>query len=154
MSIDKLKKSPVIYIFLSIILVFIISLVLFLCANYGKKRIFIFPSADSGEFVVEYRYLNKKPVQGEINLFVDELLLGSGVERTKKLFAPDTKVNSCFLRNGQLYIDLSDSLLQKGTNVVEIKDGVDLLKLNIKKNFPQVKEVVVFIGGKLAFENI
>lgn len=149
----KLKKSTIIQlssVFALFIIALIVSLVLFNKKIPGNKRIFIFPSADSGEFVVEYRYLNKAPVQGEINLYIDEILLGSGVERTKKLFSPGTKVISCFEREGVLYLDLSADLLQKGTDVSEIQDGIDLLILNIQKNFPKVKEVILYVDGEQA----
>ena len=46
---------------------------------------------------MEYRYLSSDAVQGEINLYVDEILLGSSVPRTKMLFTAGTKVESCFL---------------------------------------------------------
>ncbi len=147
----KIKKSILIP-FCSISAVLIISLVIsiiaFNCKVPGTKRIFIFPSADSGEFVVEYRYLNKAPVQGIVNLYIDELLLGSGVERTRKLFSPNTKVISCFQRDGTLYLDLSEEILQKGTDVTDIQEGIDLLKLNVKKNFPRIREIILFVNGE------
>ena len=93
-----------------------------------------------------------KPVQGNINLFIDELLLGSGVERTKLLFTPGTKVESCFLRKDILYLNLSDDLMQMGDGVLNIEDGVELLKKNIKSNFSKVKTIQIFVNGQFAFE--
>ena len=142
---------------LSIISIFLITL-LFSVLSYiiGKdsvRRTFIFPSADKGEYIVEYRNLTKEPIQGDVQLFVDELLLGSTIERTKSLFSSGTKVLSCFQRNQTLYLNLSSDLLDMGEGVIEIRDGMDLLKKNIQKNFSKIHEIVIFVNGKIAFEN-
>ena len=142
-------------IVLSIIgLVFLIFSIIFFCAGNNKqRRMFIFPSADEGKYIVEYRNLAKNPVQGQIQLYIDEILLGSSTERTKLLFTQGTVVLSCFLRDSTLYLNLSQNLLDMGDGVIEIKDGFDLLEKNIKKNFPKVKNVEFFIEGKSVFEN-
>ena len=142
---------------LSIIFIFLITL-LFSVLSYiiGKdsvRRTFIFPSADKGEYIVEYRNLTKKPIQGDVQLFIDELLLGSTIERTKSLFSSGTKVLSCFQRNQTLYLNLSSDLLEMGEGVIEIRDGMDLLKKNIQKNFSKIHEIEIFVNGKIAFEN-
>ena len=111
---------------------------------------FIFPSI-SGELIVEYRNLDKNPVQGEVQYFIDEILLGSQLERTKKIFTFGTKVLSCFQRDEQLYLDLSADLLQMGDNVIDIKEGFDILKLNITKNFSDIKKINFFVDGKYAY---
>lgn len=142
---------------LSIIFIFLITL-LFSVLSYiiGKdsvRRTFIFPSADKGEYIVEYRNLTKEPIQGDVQLFIDELLLGSTIERTKSLFSSGTKVLSCFQRNQTLYLNLSSDLLEMGEGVIEIRDGMDLLKKNIQKNFSKIHEIEIFVNGKIAFEN-
>ena len=142
---------------LSIIFIFLITL-LFSVLSYiiGKesvRRTFIFPSADKGEYIVEYRNLTKEPIQGDVQLFIDELLLGSTIERTKSLFSSGTKVLSCFQRDQTLYLNLSSDLLEMGEGVIEIRDGMDLLKKNIQKNFSKIHEIEIFVNGKIAFEN-
>ena len=142
---------------LSIIFIFLITL-LFSVLSYiiGKdsvRRTFIFPSADKGEYIVESRNLTKKPIQGDVQLFIDELLLGATIERTQSLFSSGTKVLSCFQRNQTLYLNLSSDLLEMGEGVIEIRDGMDLLKKNIQKNFSKIHEIVIFVNGKIAFEN-
>ena len=88
-----------------------VSILLFFVKQNSKSYVFIFPSADDGSYIVERRNLSNNPAQGIIQLYVDELLLGSTVERTKLIFSSKTKVNSCFLRDNTLYLDLSDDLL-------------------------------------------
>ena len=146
------SKKYIYRLILSIIL--IISLVVSLVFFFGKKntvrRMFIFSSI-SGELIVEYRNLDKNPVQGEVQYFIDEILLGSQLERTKKIFTFGTKVLSCFQRDEQLYLDLSADLLQMGDNVIDIKEGFDILKLNITKNFSDIKKINFFVDGKYAY---
>lgn len=153
MNLKDEKYTPYLAISMMLIASLLASLICFYVKNSGKRRVFIFPSADNGKYILEYRYLPEKPVQGDINLYVDEILLGSGVERTKMLFTPGTKAESCFLRNGTLYVNLTADLLAMGNGVVDIKDGIDLLKENIQNNFHKVKKVEVFVDGKYAFES-
>ena len=119
---------------------------------YGKKYLFVFPCVDDGKYVLETRYLKDNPEIDSLEYFASELILGSGLERTKYLFTPGAKILSCFERNQIVYIDLSADIINMGHNVITIKDGVELLKTNILKNFPHVQEVRVFVDGKYAFE--
>ena len=149
----KIKKNIPLFVTLGLIFCsLIISIILFYHANYGKKFVFIFPSVEEGNYVLETRYLKNNPEKDYLNYFVDELVLGSSLERTKNLFTAGTKVLSCFERNDVVYIDLSADIINMGDNVLEIKDGIDLLKKNIIKNYPGTKEIRVFVDGKYAFE--
>ena len=49
-------------VFSLIIFLFLISSFIFLISNKKERRLFIFPSVDEGNYVVEYRYLEKNPV--------------------------------------------------------------------------------------------
>ena len=136
-----------------IVLVFILSIVFFLIFHGTTRREFLFPSAeDNGNIVIEYRNLSKDAVQGDVEYFIDELLLGSSVERTRMLFTPGTKVLSCFQRGKTLYLNLSNDLLQMGEGVVDIKYGVDMLKKNIKTNFSGIENIELYVNGNFAFE--
>lgn len=139
---------------LSLILVIslFISLIFFLISGNTRRKMYLFPTADNDQLIVEYRNLARKPVQGELQLYIDEMLLGSKIERTRYLFTPGTKVLSCFQREDVLFLDLSADILKVNEGVIDIKDGIDLLERNIKENFPKIKTVTVFVDGKLAFE--
>ena len=145
------KKYIYRFIFLIVlVLSLLVSLFFFFWEKNTVRRMFIFPSI-SGDLVIEYRNLDKDPVQGEVQYFIDEVLLGSQLERTKKIFTFGTKVLSCFQRDEQLYLDLSADLLQMGDNVIDIKEGFDFLKLNITKNFSDIKKINFFVDGKYAY---
>ena len=147
-----LTKKYIYRLILSIILIIslIVSLFLFFWKKNTVRRMFIFPSV-SGELIVEYRNLDKNPVQGDVQYFIDEILLGSQIERTRKIFTFGTKVLSCFQRDEQLYLDLSSDLLQMGDYVIDIKEGFDILRLNITKNFSDIKKINFFVDGKYAY---
>ena len=155
---EKVKKItkrylPQAIIASCIVIVFLLSLILYLTMNNTKRREFLFPSAeDNGSLVIEYRNLSKDAVQGDVQYFIDELLLGSSVERTRMLFTPGTKVISCFERDKTLYLNLTDDLLQMGSGVITIKEGVELLEKNIQLNFPRIEEVELYVNGNFAFE--
>lgn len=139
-------------IFSLIILVSIISSFTFLIKRKGTRYTFVFPSANNGKYIIEARRLTKQKNKDNVNIYADEILLGSTLERTKLLFTSGTKLISCFQRGKVLYLNLSAKSLQMGEGVVELKEGVELLKKNIKRNFKDIDVVEVFINGKLAFE--
>ncbi len=148
----KNKSLPIFIISLIVIGLFVFSFMGYLVSKDSHRRVFIFPSAEDGKYIIEYRNLTNKPHQGDIQLYIEEILLGSTVERTKLLFTPGTKVISCFERKHVLYLNLSNDLLSMGDGVVDIREGTELLKKNIKENFSEIDSVEIFIDGKSAFE--
>ena len=152
MKIDVKKYIPIIVAVVISLGILLISAGIYKKTNYGSKYVFIFPCVDDGKYVLETRYLKENPNKTQLHYFVDELVLGSGLERTKYLFTPGTKVNSCIERNKTVYIDLSADIIYMGHNVVQIKDGIELLKQNIMRNFTNIEKVQVFVDGKYAFE--
>ena len=148
----KNKSLPIFIISLIVIGLFVFSYMGYLVSKDSHRRVFIFPSAEDGKYIIEYRNLTNKPHQGNIQLYIDEILLGSTVERTKLLFTPGTRVISCFERKHVLYLNLSNDLLSMGDGVVDIREGTELLKKNIKENFSEIVSVEIFIDGKSAFE--
>ncbi len=153
-TINMLKQKNLAVFIISLLAagLFIFSFFCYIITKDTCRRAFIFPSAENGKYIIEYRNLAEKPHQGDIGLYIDEILLGSTVERTKLLFTPGTRVLSCFERNHILYVNLSQDLLQMGDGVIEIREGTELLKKNIMKNFSEIDSVEIFIEGKSAFE--
>ena len=153
-TINMLKQKNLAVFIISLLAagLFVFSFFCYIITKNTCRRAFIFPSAENGKYIIEYRNLAEKPHQGDIGLYIDEILLGSTVERTKLLFTPGTRVLSCFERNHILYVNLSQDLLQMGDGVIEIREGTELLKKNIIKNFSKIDSVEIFIEGKTAFE--
>ena len=153
-TINMLKQKNLAVFIISLLAagLFVFTFFCYIITKNTCRRAFIFPSAENGKYIIEYRNLAEKPHQGDIGLYIDEILLGSTVERTKLLFTPGTRVLSCFERNHILYVNLSQDLLQMGDGVIEIREGTELLKKNIMKNFSEIDSVEIFIEGKSAFE--
>jgi hypothetical protein len=148
----KNKSLPIFIISIAVIALFVFSFMSYVISKDSHRRTFVFPSAENGKYIIEYRNLAEKPHQGDLQLYVEELLLGSTVERTKMLFTPGTRVISCFERKHVLYLNLTNDLLSMGDGVVEIREGTELLIKNIKDNFSEIDQVELFIDGKSAFE--
>ena len=153
-TINMLKQKNLAVFIISLLAagLFVFSFFCYIITKNTCRRAFIFPSAENGKYIIEYRNLAEKPHQGDIGLYIDEILLGSTVERTKLLFTPGTRVLSCFERNHILYVNLSQDLLQMGDGVIEIREGTELLKQNILRNFSKIDSVEIYIEGKSAFE--
>ena len=117
-------------------------------ADNAPYRFTTYTYNSDGSYIVERRNLSNEPAQGVIQLYVDELLLGLTVERTKLIFSSNTRVNSCFLRGNTLYLDLSDDLLSIEKSSFPINEGIELLRENILKNFSNINKIELFIGGK------
>ena len=152
-TINMLKNKNIAVFFTSLIIagLFVFSFFCYIVTKNTCRRTFIFPSAEDGKYIIEYRNLTKKPHQGDIALYIEEILLGSTVERTK-LFTSGTRLLSCFERNHILYVNLSSDLLEMGDGVIEIREGTELLKKNIMRNFSKIDSVEIYIEGKSAFE--
>ena len=141
-TINMLKQKNLAVFIISLLAagLFVFSFFCYIITKDSCRRAFIFPSAENGKYIIEYRKLAEKPHQGDIGLYIDEILLGSTVERTKLLFTPGTKLLSCFERDEILYLNLSSDLLFMGDGVIEIKEGIDLLERNIELNFPKINK--------------
>lgn len=146
---NKLQKI----LSLSATLLFLISTVLFTVQMKGRRRIFYFPVIGSERTASEIRLVSSDSPQGKVRAYVDELLLGPTVRRSRPLFSAGTKTEFCFLRGKKLYLNLSrDALFMEG-EAAEINLGIKLLKENIKRNFSQISEIVLFIDGKILAED-
>ena len=130
-----------------IVCAFVVSLACFL-PSAARRRVFVFPSVASGDRVVEVRYVPRHPVQGNIPLFVDELLLGPQSRRARPLFALGTRAEFCFLRGKALYLGLSKEVLDADAVADDMLGDIALFKKNIRKNFSRLDNIVLFIDGQ------
>ncbi|MBQ9630866.1 MAG: GerMN domain-containing protein [Treponema sp.] len=147
-------KKSILAVGILISLAFIISLVTWLIFFPGVRHTFMFQSFDDDSLRMEVRYLPRNPVQGRLSLFVDELLLGPETERFRPLFTRGTRAESCFLRDGTLYVTLSTDLLTEGNGALPLKKGFSLFKKNILHNFRNIKQIDIFVDGKLIYEEL
>ena len=143
------KNSKKLIIFSSILfLILLTSLIFYFVELKSYRKVFIFQCIDDDKTHFEVRYLPKVDKEQQIKQYIDDLLLGPINDRYRPLFPAGTKINSCFVRDKKLYIDLSEeALLQEGISS-ETKIAVELLKLNITKNFNGIDDVILFMMGQ------
>lgn len=148
-----MKISRVVALFLSFALLACAVFVSVSRKPTGTHRtVFYFPSMDTDKLCTEVRYLPDNPIQGELSFYVDELLLGPMTNRYKFLFSLGTKADFCTLEDDVLYLGLSKDALFTTKDSVDIRTGIKLLKVNIVKQFTEIKTVLVYIDGKSVFE--
>lgn len=148
-----MKVSRVVALFLSFALLACAVFVSVSRKPAGTHRaVFYFPSMDTDKLCTEVRYLPDDPIQGELSFYVDELLLGPMTNRYKFLFSLGTKADFCTLEDDVLYLGLSKDALFATKDSVDIRTGIKLLKVNLVKQFTEIKTVLVYIDGKSVFE--
>lgn len=130
-----------------------LSIVMWARHSFGLRRTFVYKSTSSDSLCIETRYLSSDFVEEKIQNYIDELLLGSISERCQNVFPKGTTLLSCFERKGELYVDFSDDLIRnadpKSTNFSE---AFALFCNNIKRNFPKLQKIYIFINGTEVYE--
>ena len=157
MNIKNILKSKF-FIFSSCI-VFLglaISIVAFCFQDKGTRRVFYFQNMDAPGIFAEIRfikpYTEDQSLDIDIKQFINDLLLGPTTNRFRNLFAYGTKLESCFLRDGILYVNISKEALLLDSITTPIKEAYDIFIKNILNNFSKVKEVELYINNIKAFD--
>ena len=139
------------------------------------RRTFVFYSDIEGKTIVEDRMLHRSGNrETDIRRYVDEVLLGPVTPDSVPLFPRETRLNSFMYRDAVAYADLTETAalplsekdllrpLESGPapdkparqGIPDEGEGFRrLLTLNeeIRRNFPYVKDVRIFIGGNEVF---
>lgn len=130
-----------------VILVFLISLMFFFLNYPGKRYSFYFTVSGSQKTVHEFRPVKKISGKPEIELYVEELLLGTFLERAVSVFPLGTRILFCFEKDDVLYLNLSEDAIFNLDEKTTLDSRVELLSLNVRKNFPKLKEIELYIDG-------
>lgn len=125
----------------------LISLIFFLVQRRGSRRSFEFQTVGTEQPVLEFRPV-AAGAEDPVVFYVNELLLGPQTPRARPLFSRGTVSEFCFLRDHELFVGLSKDVLYEIPDASKISDGIALFVKNVRKNFPQVKKVSLFIDGK------
>jgi hypothetical protein len=104
-----------------------------------------------GKTVVEERMLSRSgDRETDIRRYIEEALLGAVTPGSRPLFPRETRLNAFMYRDEVVYSDLTEpaALPAEGGDVFK-----SLLTLNegIRRNFPYIKNVKLFIGGNEVF---
>jgi len=89
----------------------------------------------------------------DIRRYVDEVLLGPSFPELDPLFPRGTKLNSFMYRETVVYADLSESAALPLEGSWDVFRSLLTLNEGIRRNFPFVGDVRLFIGGNEVFFN-
>lgn len=149
-------KKTLIFLLSLVLISLVFSVVIFLCGKKGKRRTFVFPSVERNRFIVETRNLSTENGQGmnDIEYYVREMLLGPQTERTRRLFPSDTKLLSCYKSGDTLYVDFSGDIInpEVSSKMLPLRQAINLFSDNVKRNFPSIKHVEVYVNGNKAYD--
>lgn len=139
--VNNYKKSIIVVL---VVLISVFSAVKIVKGIGFTKRVFYFPQVGTERIIKEVRYLPDNHVQTPLENYVSEILLGPQVRRTRPLFSLGTSLEFCILKDNTLYLGLSDSAVLQESEAVNLTRGIELLKLNIRKNFSKISDIQVF----------
>jgi hypothetical protein len=136
--------------FTYLILIGLVALVEFLVSGM-VRRTFVFYSSLEGDAAVEDRMLHRSSSgETDIRRYVEEVLLGPVSPGLDPLFPRETRLRSLLYREGIVYADVTtDAALSAGPGGTF--RGFLTLNQGIRRNFPAVKDVKLFIGGNEIF---
>jgi len=116
------------------------------------RRTFVFYSIIDGSMFVEDRMLRRSSDgEADIRRYVDEVLLGPVSPDSAPLFTKETRLSSFMYRDGVVYADLTEPAVFPVAGGVGVFRSLLTLNEGIRRNFPKVKDVRLFIGGNEVF---
>lgn len=119
-----------------------------------SRQSFTYPSYEKVGRKTEYRKAYVASYKSEIAAYVEELLLGPSVNRSRPLFSPEVRLDFCYLSGKTLYINIAGDVIACKHNAVPVMMGIKYLYSNIKRNFRgRIKDIVLFIDGNEVYVN-
>ncbi|MDR2343537.1 MAG: hypothetical protein LBD86_03295 [Spirochaetaceae bacterium] len=112
------------------------------------RRSFVFRLIDTGQDIVEDRMLRSEDSrETNIRRYVEEALLGPLSPEAEALFDSGAKPGAVLLRDGDVFIDFSEEAALPPLSG-RLADKFRILDAGIRRNFPFVRDVRVFIAGQ------
>lgn len=114
------------------------------------RRTIVFFALEDGAELVEERFVAKfESLDGDIRAFTEEAVLGPSRWDSAPLFDRETVLESLFLREGIVFIGLSEEavLPRRGIFGDSLEHSLRSLTRDIRRNFPKVETVRYFIAG-------
>ena len=122
-------------------------------ANTGlSRRTFVFHSSLEDYLAVEERLLYRSPDrETDIRRYLEEALLGPVSPGLDPLFPRETRLHSFMYRDAVVYANLGESAALPLSGSEGVFLSLFTLNEGIRRNFPYVKDVKIFIGGNEVF---
>ncbi len=141
-------------ILLSLLIVFFLLALVFMVVDADRRveRVLFFPDEEGQSLHGELRRLPERDeTGGNIELYIEELLLGPVSIDLYRLFPQEVKLESLLFDEGTLYLGFSENLITTAEYVpMSITDIIGAVGKAVVFNFPEVKEVKTAIGGEPA----
>ena len=116
------------------------------------RRTFVFYTIREGNTVVEDRMLRRSgDEETDIRRYVEEALLGPVSPESAPLFPRETRLNSFMYRDEVVYADLTEAAVLPSPEVKDLFLSLLTLNEGLRRNFPNTKNVRLFIGGNEVF---
>ncbi|MDR2158773.1 MAG: GerMN domain-containing protein [Treponema sp.] len=116
------------------------------------RRTFVFYAIDNGLVTVEDRMLKRSASrEQDVRRYAEEVLLGSVSPDSAPLFPRETRLESLLYREGVVYVDLSAAAALPPIEGGEVFRNMQTLHAGIRRNFPFVKDVRLFVEGKVVY---
>ena len=116
------------------------------------RRTFVFYSYIDRGIVVEDRKLRRSlDHETDIRRYVEEVLLGPVSPDLAPLFPRETRLDSFMYRDTTVYADLSESAALPMEGNWDVFRSLLTLNEGLRRNFPFIADVRLFIGGNEVF---
>ena len=125
-------------------------IVFFVFYNDKQEKIFYFYESGSEKAIGEMRTIpGYHDAEKNIQVYVEELLLGPRGMNLVPVFPEGTKLNQLMLREKKLYIDINNMVLKTDiSKSYNIGKSIKLLRKNIYFNFPEISSIIFTITGE------
>ncbi|WP_149553681.1 GerMN domain-containing protein [Treponema pectinovorum] len=144
----ELKTNKKLLMFALMSLIFFISLIFYLVGFSGSNYSFkYYEAGTSYKTVYETRKVKSLRGYSSMERYVEELLLGSTVQRAMPIFPLGTRILSCLYKKNVFYLNLSEDALFNFSEDFDFEKSFELLEKNLKDNFKSIKKVELFIDG-------
>jgi hypothetical protein len=130
---------------------FLVSMISFaVYAYHNVERVFFFPRVEGKSLSSESRTLPRKHgIEGQLQYYLREVVLGSTQLTSARLLPVDTKVNAVLVRKGTTYIDISSDIVLADDSKLTFRDSLNLVNSSIRYNFPGLHSIVLTLDGNL-----
>jgi len=116
------------------------------------RHTFEYFAYDDGRSVVEDRMLNKTgSEEGDIKAYIEELVMGPVSVDFAPLLTKGTKLHSFMFRDGTVFADFSRDAVFPVQGGRPLFDSFVALNQGIRRNFPSVSDVKIFVNGNEVF---
>jgi hypothetical protein len=125
-------------------------------ADRRVERVLFFPDEDGQQMLGELRRLPVRDnLEGNIELFIDELILGPGEIDLFRLFPEEVRLESLLITGNTIYLGFSENLVTTAETVPLSFNGIiTAVGEAVVFNFPEVKEVKTAVGGEPVEEDV